>query len=142
MSTNNHSQVLKQAQEKFNRGDLEGYLTTLYDSNVVLYFLPPGLPPGRDGTRLYYNGFLAGFPDAQLHLDEIISDGDRLAIRFHLEMTHQGEFQGIPPTGKRVSFTGITIMRFADGKVIERWSETDNLGLLQQLGVIPESPAG
>jgi len=139
MATDNYIQVLKQAQEKFNRGDLAGYLTTLYDSNAVLYFLPPGLPPGRDGARLYYNGFLAGFPDAQLHLDEIISDGDRLAIRFHLEMTHQGEFQGIPPTGKRVSFSGTTIMRFTDGKVIERWSESDFLGVLQQLGVVPAS---
>lgn len=137
MSTNNHIQVLEQARQKFNQGDLEGYLTTLYDRNVVLHFLPPGLPQGHEGARLFYSGFLAGFPDVQLYFDDFVSEGDRLAVRYHLEMTHQGEFQGIPPTGRRVALTGLTIMRFADGKVIARWSESDFLGVLQQLGVMP-----
>jgi predicted ester cyclase len=54
-------------------------------------------------------------------------------------MTHEGEFNGIPPTGKRVTLPGIRIMRFAGDKVIECWSESDLMGLMQQLGVIPAS---
>jgi predicted ester cyclase len=54
-------------------------------------------------------------------------------------MTHTGDFNGIPATGKRVTFGGTTIMRFSTGKVVERWSESDFLGILKQLGVVPEA---
>ena len=64
-------------------------------------------------------------------------EGDDLAVRYHIDATHGGEFNGIPATGKRVSFSGTTIMCFKDGKVVERWSESDFLGLLQQVGAIP-----
>jgi predicted ester cyclase len=137
MSDSINLQVANAARESFSRGDIEGYLTTLYAPDVSAHFLPPGMPPGIEGLRLYYSAFHAAFPDAQLHFDEIVSEGDRLAIRFHLEMTHTGEFNGIPATHKRVSFEGTTIMRFVDGKVVERWSESDSLGMLQQLGVVP-----
>jgi predicted SnoaL-like aldol condensation-catalyzing enzyme len=135
----NHLQVLENARQKFNQGDVEGYLNELYRPDVTLHYLPPGLPPGYEGARLFYGGFLAGFPDAQLVFDETVVEGDRVAIRFHVDMTHQGEFNGIPPTGKRVSLAGMTVMRFVDGKVAERWSESDFMGLLQQLGVMPAS---
>jgi predicted SnoaL-like aldol condensation-catalyzing enzyme len=135
----NHLQVLENARQKFNQGDVEGYLNELYRPDVTLHYLPPGLPPGHEGARLFYGGFLAGFPDAQLVFDDTISEGDRVAVRFHVDMTHQGEFNGIPPTGKRGSLAGMTVMRFVDGKVAERWSESDFMGLLQQLGVMPAS---
>ncbi len=129
--------ALNSAREKFNQGDIEGYLTTLYAPDVVAHFLPPGLPGGYEGLRMFYSGFLASFPDARLEFDEIISENDRLAVRYHLNMTHTGDFNGIPATGKQATINGTTIMRFSQGKVVERWSESDFLGLLQQLGVIP-----
>ena len=137
MATTNYTHILENAREKFNQGDLEGYLSILYDPNVILHFLPPGLPPGYAGAELFYGGFMAGFPDAQLHFDDIVIEGDKMVVRFHLDMTHQGDFNGIPATGKRVTFGGIRIMRFAGDKVIECWSESDFMGLMQQLGVIP-----
>jgi predicted ester cyclase len=72
----------------------------------------------------------------------MIAEEDKVASRVSLSATHQGEFQGIPPTGKQVMQTGIDLLRIAGGKVVERWGEFDNLGLLQQLGVLPPPGQG
>ncbi|HBY97986.1 MAG: ester cyclase [Ardenticatenaceae bacterium] len=138
MSKSEYLSIVESARQKFNAGDMEGYLTTLYDSNAALHYLPPGLPPGLAGARLFYAGFAAAFPDAQLSFDDVISEGDKVAVRYYVAMTHQGEFQGIPPTGKHLTLPGITILRFGDGKVVERWNEADFMGLLQQMGAIPQ----
>jgi predicted SnoaL-like aldol condensation-catalyzing enzyme len=129
--------VLETARQHFNAGDIAAYLTTLYAPDTAAYFLPPGLPPGSAGLELFYGAFHASFPDAQLYLDDVLAAGDKLAVRYHIDATHSGAFNGIPATGKRVTFGGATIMRFADSKVVERWSESDFLGLMQQLGVVP-----
>jgi len=132
---------MKTAIQKWNNGDLEGYLNTLYDPQCTFYYFPPELPQGKGGARLFYGGFLAGFPDAQLVVDDTIVEGDSVVARYRLEATHQGEFNGIPPTGKTAVLNGITLMRFANGKVVERWNEADFLGFLQQLGAIPAPQA-
>lgn len=137
MSANTHQAVLETARRHFNAGDTEAYITTLYAPDAVAHFLPPELPQGHAGLRLFYGGFHAGFPDAQLIFDDSVPAGDMLAIRYHVDATHAGEFNGIPATGKRVSIAGITILRFGGGKVVERWSQSDFLGLLQQLGALP-----
>ena len=128
--------ILQRALQHFNQGNLEGYLE-LYDPNATLHFLPPGMPPGLEGGRLFYGGFLAGFPDSKIELEDVITEGDKVAARFNLRATHQGDFMGIPPTGKSIVLTGITIMQFEGDKVVERWSESDFMGMMQQLGVIP-----
>lgn len=110
----------------------------LYAANVVLHGFPPGLPAGAAGVKAFFHGFWSAFPDARLRGDDIVAgDGDRVAIRYTIEGTHQGEFAGVAPTGKKVTVTGQTIVRFADGKVAERWNAVDMLGLLQQVGAIP-----
>jgi steroid delta-isomerase-like uncharacterized protein len=81
--------------------------------------------------------FRAGFPDLDHTLDEVLSTDDRLAYRWTNRGTHRGEFEGIPPTGKRIEFTGTTIFRFRDGKIAEEWTSVDLLALMEQLGVIP-----
>ena len=70
-------------------------------------------------------------------LEDMIAEGDKVAVRFTLRGTHGGDLMGIPPTGKPVAVTGIDINRIADGKIAERWANFDALGLMQQLGVIP-----
>ena len=142
MSKETNVGELEKSVALFNKGDLEGYLETLYSPDVALHFLPPGLPPGYEGGRLFYSGFLTGFPGAQLHLDDIVGDDDHLAVRFHVDLTHTGEFNGIPPTGKSAVLTGIRIMRYEDGLCAECWSESDFMGLMQQLGVLPAPDAG
>jgi steroid delta-isomerase-like uncharacterized protein len=83
---------------------------------------------------------LAAFPDAQFTVDEQLADGDRVVNRFTFRGTHLGEFNGIPPTGKRVAIGGIEIYRFRDGRVTECVHAEDMLGLLRQLGVMGDGP--
>jgi predicted ester cyclase len=71
-------------------------------------------------------------------VEDIFSEGDMVAARISFQGTHRGEFQGIPPTDKRVAFSGIEIDRMVDGKVHEHWFQLDLLGLMQQLGAFPE----
>lgn len=136
MSAEKYKSILQRVMQCFNQGDLEGYLE-IYHTDSALHFLPPGLPPGLAGARLFYSGFLAAFPDSQLSLDNFVIENDQAGMSFMLQATHQGEFMGIPATGKPITLQGITIMRFEGDKVIERWSQADFMGMMQQLGVIP-----
>jgi predicted ester cyclase len=81
---------------------------------------------------------LDAFPDLRLTVEDIFSEGDMVAARLTFQGTHRGEFQGIPPTGKQVAFSSIEVDRVVDGKVQEHWVELDQLGLMRQLGAIPE----
>lgn len=129
--------TLEKAQSLFNAGDLAGYVTTIYAPDARFPYYPPGLPHGREGATIFYTVWLQAFPDSQLFFDDIMYGDDRLAVRYHLTATHQGEFNGIPATGKAIRLSGITIMHWEAGQVIERWDNSDQLGLLQQLGVMP-----
>jgi predicted ester cyclase len=136
MSTTVNQAVLAAAIDSWNRGDLAAYME-IYDDNVALHGLPPELPPGREGARLYYDSLWAGFARPRLIIQDVIAAGDKLACRFQLEATHTGDFLGIPPTGKTIQVSGMTILRFVDGRCVERWNQADMLGWLQQLGAMP-----
>ena len=79
----------------------------------------------------------AAFPDRRYTVEDLLAEGDKVVVRFTTGGTHLGEFQGIPPTGKSGFVTGITICRVESGKIVEQWVEFDQLGLLQELGIIP-----
>ena len=81
--------------------------------------------------------YRAAFPDLRLSIDELFAHEDKVVWRWRSEGTHTGEFFGLLPTHKRGEVTGISIARLEDGKVVETWSEWDNLGLLRQLGAAP-----
>ena len=85
-----------------------------------------------------YDPWFAAFPDAQATIEDLIAEGDKVVTRSTLRGTHRGEFMGIAPTGKHVTFTGIAIFRIEEGKIAEGWNNFDVLGLMQQLGVIPQ----
>lgn len=93
---------------------------------------------GPQGIKEFVTGYLAGFPDGRITIDEQLAEGDLVATRWTGRGTHQGELMGIPPTGKQVTVSGITISRVKNGKVVEEWSNWDTLGMLQQLGVVPQ----
>jgi steroid delta-isomerase-like uncharacterized protein len=93
---------------------------------------------GRDGYRAFYRALRQAFPDFEVTVDDQIAEGDRVVTRWTARGTHRGEFHGIPPTGRRGAITGITIDRIANGKVVECWTNADDLGLLRLLGVVPE----
>lgn len=129
--------ALQRALDDWNRGNLEGHLE-LYDPNIVLHGYPPDLPPGVEGARVFYRGLWSAFPNPRLTFEDVITEGAQVAIRFNLRATHKGDFMGIQPTGKDVTVPGITILRFAGGRCVERWNIVDMLGLMQQLGVTPK----
>ena len=129
-----HEARIRRALDRLNQGDLEGYLT-LYADDAVLHGY--GLPPGKDSIRAYYQGFLAAFPDAAIHVADVITDGDRVAVRYAMKATHRGAFLDIPATGRAIEVTGLTILRFEGDLVAERWAEANFLSLLQQLGALP-----
>ena len=97
--------------------------------------LEPSSLTSEAWTR-FLGGFVEGFPDLRLTVEDSVGEGDLVAQRVHFEGTHTGRFQGLPPTDKRVCFSGLELNRFADGKVVEHWFQLDALGLLQQLGLV------
>lgn len=80
--------------------------------------------------------FVDGFPDLRITVEDAVGEGDLVAQRVRFEGTHTGEFQGLPPTQRKVTFSGLELNRFVDGRVAEHWFELDALSLLQQLGLV------
>ena len=97
----------------------------------------PGLPSDLAGLKQALPLFRAAFPDMEITVEDMIADGDKVFDRVSWQATHQGELMGIPPTGKQVKVQEMHICRIAGGKMVERWSQWDAFGMLQQLGVIP-----
>ena len=91
---------------------------------------------GREGWKQYATMFLTAFPDINLAIDDMIAEDDKVVARWTLQATHKGPLRNIPPTGKKITLTGIAIYRFSDNKIDEGWALNDALGLMQQLGMI------
>ena len=99
------------------------------------------LAPGLEGFKQLVQMYRSAFPDAQVTIEDEIAEGDKVVTRWTGRGTHQGEFMGIQPTGKQATVTGISIDRISGGKIVESWTSSDTLGLLQQLGAVP-APTG
>ncbi len=99
----------------------------------------PGSPPiaGIEGAKQLMAAYTSAFPDLRLTTEDLVAEGDTVAIRNTWRGTHQGTFQGLPPTGRHVTFTGSDFFRFVGGKIAEQWADLDALGLMQQLGGLP-----
>ena len=110
----------------------------LYAADYV--FHGTGVFPDMDraGLKELATTAATAFPDLHYTVEDLIAEGDKVVWRPTLRGTHQGDFMGIPPTGKQVSFTGIEIDRIEDDRFVEAWFNEDHLGLMQQLGVIPQ----
>lgn len=101
----------------------------------------PGIPPTREGWKQIFTAFVAGAPGYHV-VDDLVAEGDKVTGRITAYGTHEGDLFGIPRTGKQIRVTGMAIWRIADGKIVEHWHETDQLGLMQQLGVVPTPEQG
>lgn len=95
---------------------------------------PPGFPPGVEGVKRFFTTFREAFPDIEVQIDEVVAEGDRAAVATTFTGTHRGELMGVAPTGRRVSVTGVDIVRVRDGKIVEHRGLTDVVGLMRQLG--------
>ncbi|MBI4493819.1 MAG: ester cyclase [Chloroflexi bacterium] len=106
------------------------------DISVAYPVLPQPIH-GREAFKELLHQVYAGLPDGETTVDEVIAEGDKVVVRWTARGTHQGELMGVPPTGRHLAWTGITIYRLAGGKVVEELGVGDSLGMFQQLGVIP-----
>ncbi len=132
----NKALVRRLIEEDLNRGD-PAVADEIVAEDFVDHTNPPGLQHGRESHKQIVALFHAAFPDVTWTIEDMLAEGDKVVIRAPMRATHQGEFFGIPPTGKQVSISGIHILRIANGKIAEHWGNNDDLGLLQQLGVVP-----
>ena len=138
MSAEENKALLRRWIEAYNERDLEAEAAVLAPDYVAHVPAAPGPLEGLEAWRQFSGSFADAFPDIRLTIEDIMAEGDRVAARVAFRGTHSGEFQGIPPTGKEVAFSSIEVNRVREGKVEEHWVELDLLGLMQQLGAIPE----
>ena len=93
---------------------------------------------GPEGFKQFAATYHTAFPEAHFSIEDVIAEGDTVVLRWTARGTHSGELLGIPPSGKQVTVSGMTITLISNGKSVESWGEFDALGMLQQIGVIPQ----
>lgn len=139
MSEQNKRLARRAIDEVWNQGNVHS-LRELAASDIVVHTSgAPGDIHGHEGLTQFFSGLRSAFPDLHFTIADQVAEGDRVVTRWEARGTHQGDFQGIPPTGKQCAITGIDIDRFADDKVVECWTNADFLSLMQQLGVVPST---
>ena len=100
----------------------------------------PGQGAGPEGFRQFFSELRSAFPDLNIEVEHMVTDDDNVAFAYTMTGTHQGDFMGVPATGRRVSARGMQIGRFENGKLVERWGSSDELGILKQLGQVSINP--
>ena len=135
-----NKQVVRQYIEAFNLQDTERLGQLVSSTNQSFQF--SGMHPSMDWnrTKQYFAAFWSAFPDLSAKIEEMVAEGDKVAIRVINTGTHKGEFQGIPPTGKKLSLDEMGFITIIDGKITEGWISADTMRLMQQIGAIPAPP--
>lgn len=136
MSEENKAIVQRFFEEVWNEGNPSA-IDELVAANYEDHSLPPGMPSGAEGLKQTIAMYQSAFPDTRMTVEDQFAEGDRVVARWTGRGTHTGELMGIPPTGKQVTVTGIDIYRVVGGKVVEHWGEFDQMGMMQQIGVVP-----
>jgi steroid delta-isomerase-like uncharacterized protein len=127
--------VAQQAMQALSDRDLDGIVARAIPGSRFYGWAPEPLDP--NGYKGFMSALLTAFPDSRFVVDDVIAEGDKVAVRHRLQGTHQAEFQGVPPTGKTVEVGGIVIFRLENGMIAEAWLNADIMGMMQQLGVVP-----
>lgn len=126
----------------WNRGDV-----ALFDEFTTPQSIDHAAVVGKEGGvgpesfKEVITTMRTAMPDLHLTIEDEIAEGDKVVHRWRMQGTNQGPLMGMAPTGKKLTLTGITIVRIVNGKVMDRWAQIDELGLLRQLGIVPAAPA-
>lgn len=137
MSANN-KEVVRALVDAINHHDIAAALSFYapdYRDNT-----PGHEASGPETLQRAFAMMFNAFPDLHYSSEDIIAEGDKLVERFSSRGTHRGELMGAPPTGKEVTINGINIYRMSNGKIVERWAQVDDMGMMQQLGLSPGGP--
>lgn len=116
----------------------------IFAENCVTHQLQSGaeadaVPRGPQVIKEHVASWIASFPDLRFHVEQMLSEGDRVMMQLLMEGTHRGAWLGIPPTGKKLQIRMFTVHRIVQGKIVEDWVLVESLGVLQQLGVVPNT---
>ena len=137
MSEHNKALDRRWFEEVWNQGNAASY-EELASPDLVVHNPPPGIRPDFEGIKQAISIHRTGFPDLHFTIEDQLAEENKVVSRWTLNWgTHKGEWVGIPPTGKQVTITGVSIQRYAGGKVVEVWLEMDMLSMMQQPGVVP-----
>jgi steroid delta-isomerase-like uncharacterized protein len=137
-----HAPTMERLYDLINAGDIDGF-AELLAGDFVEHEETPGLEPTKEGVKQFFHMYRAAFPDLRMEVQDVVAHGDKAVARVRATGTHQGDFMGMPATGKSVDVQLIDIIRFGDdGLAHEHWGVFDALAMMQQLGAIPTpSPA-
>ena len=127
--------------EAVSTGNLQA-LHQLFADKVTDHDPAPDQGPGPQGFIDFFTVMRTAFPDLQVSVDHLVQDDDNIAMAYKIHGTHKGDFLGIAPTGKRIEVRGVQIARFEDGKIVERWGSSDELGLVKSLGATIDTGQG
>lgn len=133
MSKDANAAALGKMAEAANTGKFELFDEAVAASEVD-HDPAPGQVNGPEGYKVFFRGMRTVFPDMKVDLETMVADDDSIAFAYTLTGTHKGALMGIPPTGKKVKIRGMQISKFKNGKMVERWGSSDELGMLKQLG--------
>lgn len=137
-----HAATLRRFYALVNAGDVDG-LGELLAGDFVEHEVAPGLEPTKDGVLEFFRMYTAAFPDLRFEAEDVLASGDKVVARVRVTGTHQGEFMGMPATGKSIDAQAIDIVRFGDdGLAREHWGVFDTMAMMEQLGVVPEGATG
>jgi steroid delta-isomerase-like uncharacterized protein len=135
-----YSAAMRRAYDALNAGDVDGFGELLAD-DFVEHEETPGLAPTKDGVMQFFRMYVAAFSDLRFTAEDVLPSGDKVVVRPRATGTHQGDFMGMPPTGRSMDVQLIDIIRFGDdGLAHEHWGVFDAMTMMQQLGAIPEGP--
>ncbi|HEX5690450.1 MAG TPA: ester cyclase [Roseiflexaceae bacterium] len=137
MTTEQNATTVRRAFEEAVNERKLALFDELLAPNYVNHSMPTPAP-GPEGMKAVIGAFLTGFPDFQVVVEDVVASGDFVCTRGHFTGTHAGDFQGIPATGRAVNVNYMDMWRLEAGRGVENWVQLDTLGLMQQLGVIPE----
>jgi steroid delta-isomerase-like uncharacterized protein len=127
--------VLAKFAEAVNTGQFDLFKESVSLDNID-HDPAGGQVPGPGGYRFFFKGLRDAFPDLSVALDTMVADEESIAFAYTLTGTQNGSYMGIAPTGRKMKIRGMQISKFKDGKMIERWGSSDELGMLQQLGAL------
>lgn len=141
MSTKeNRALVSRIWDEVWNQGNFDA-VDQIFSPNYLGHLPATSGVRGPEEFKQLVRSYRTAFPDVQLTVDDLIAQDDRVVARWTSRGTHQGEFAGIPPSGRRIEVMGISIFLVQNGQVQEEWEGFDTMGLMQQLGAVP-TPGG
>jgi predicted ester cyclase len=141
MHEEQNKQIVRRFVDEYQTGASASAFEELLDPQVLDHSRPPGVAAGAEGVRQQFDAFRAAFPDFRATILDQVAEGDKVVTRKVFHGTHEGDLMGIAPTGRQVEITVIDIVRIRDGKIAEHWNVVDQLGLMQQLSVLPEPAA-